>query len=283
MKILVCGGDARQLYAAKRLCGDGFDIIYALTKEENDGEDAFSAKIRAADAVLLPLPAFRAGLLNAPDASVRLDGCETAALLRDAKTVIGGILPPALTRSFAAASVDFYDYYKDPEFTMKNALLTAEGVLGLLITETPRAVNGANYLVTGYGVCGRAVSRLLTTVGANVTVAARKPGARMQAEADGCRAIGFDAVPLSAARFDAVINTVPARVFGEAAIGALPRDAVILEIASAPFGVDFEAAAKENIRVIKAPGLPGRVAPDSAGRIIAACAEKYLNKRGETI
>ena len=58
----------------------------------------------------------------------------------------------------------------------------------------------------------------------------------------------------------------------------LKKDALLLEIASAPFGVDFEAAAKENIRVIKAPGIPGRFAADSAGQIIASCAEKYLRQ-----
>ncbi len=279
MKILVCGGDARQLYAAKALREDGFDIFYALTEGESDDIPSFAEKIRAADAALLPLPVFRAGFLNAPASSLRLDIGAAAALLRDARVVIGGILPPALTQSPEVRAVAFCDYYRDADFTLKNAELTAEGVLGLLIAHTPRAVRGASYLITGYGASGKAIARLLKTVGASVTVAARKKEARESARADGCAAIPF-ASPVSAApQVGAVINTVPARVIGADALGALPSDALLLEISSAPFGIDFEAAAEKNLRVIKAPGIPGRVAADSAGRIIAACAEKYLNKK----
>lgn len=278
MKILVCGGDARQLYAAKKLRGDGYDISFALTDGGNDEETAFAGKIEDADAVLLPLPAFRAGLFNAPASSLRLGIAELAALLRNAKIVIGGILPPALTDAPDVRGVGFFDYYPDPAFTLPNALLTAEGVLGILISQTPRAVRNAEYLIAGYGCCGRATARSLAAAGARVTVAARREDARESAEADGCFSSSFEDLPSIASRFDAVVNTVPAPVIGADVICRLKKDALLLEIASAPFGVDFEAAAKENIRVIKAPGIPGRFAADSAGQIIASCAEKYLRQ-----
>ena len=52
--------------------------------------------------------------------------------------------------------------------------------------------------------------------------------------------------------------------------------AVAAEIASKPFGIDFEAAAKKNIKVIRAPSLPGRFLPKEAGEAIAKTVESLL-------
>ena len=43
---------------------------------------------------------------------------------------------------------------------------------------------------------------------------------------------------------------------------------MIVDLASKPGGVDFEAARKMGIKVIWALSLPGKVAPDTAGDII---------------
>ena len=41
-----------------------------------------------------------------------------------------------------------------------------------------------------------------------------------------------------------------------------------IELASAPGGLDADAAACSALRVIRAPGLPGRVAPVTAAAIL---------------
>lgn len=47
------------------------------------------------------------------------------------------------------------------------------------------------------------------------------------------------------------------------------KDAVIIDIASIPGGTDFEYAELLGIKAQLAPGLPGMVAPKSAGKILA--------------
>jgi len=47
------------------------------------------------------------------------------------------------------------------------------------------------------------------------------------------------------------------------------RDAVIVDLASIPGGTDFEYAQMLGIKALLAPGLPGIVAPKTAGRILA--------------
>ena len=44
---------------------------------------------------------------------------------------------------------------------------------------------------------------------------------------------------------------------------------MIIEIASAPFGTDFDCASEYGINTIKAGSLPGRISPETAGKIIS--------------
>ena len=52
-------------------------------------------------------------------------------------------------------------------------------------------------------------------------------------------------------------------------LGLLNKDALILDLASAPYGTDFEAAKELGIKAMTAPGLPGKTAPKTAGKLIA--------------
>ena len=66
--------------------------------------------------------------------------------------------------------------------------------------------------------------------------------------------------------FDAVINTAPAMVIPS--MEALKKSCLLLELASAPGGIDRERAEQLGLRCIAAPGLPGRYAPISAAGLI---------------
>ncbi|MCT9846916.1 hypothetical protein N7563_22945, partial [Leclercia adecarboxylata ATCC 23216 = NBRC 102595] len=48
-----------------------------------------------------------------------------------------------------------------------------------------------------------------------------------------------------------------------------PTHALIIDLASKPGGTDFRYAEKRGIKAILAPGLPGIVAPKTAGQIVA--------------
>lgn len=61
-----------------------------------------------------------------------------------------------------------------------------------------------------------------------------------------------------------MINTVPSLVLGAADLAELPADCLLLDLASKPGGIDFDAAAALGRRAIWALSLPGKVAPVSA-------------------
>ena len=68
--------------------------------------------------------------------------------------------------------------------------------------------------------------------------------------------------------FDVIFNTVPALIFSRERLEKLEKSTLLIDLASRPGGVDFNAAAELQVKTIWALSLPGRVAPKSAGRKI---------------
>ena len=152
-----------------------------------------------------------------------------------------------------------------PGFVLGNAALTAEGAVGVLLEESERSLCGSRALVSGFGRIGRLLALKLKALGAQVTAAARRAESRAEAEALGCEALPFSALP---GGFDFVVNTAPARVLDESFLCLLPEDALLLELASAPGGYDRTLAEQLGLRCLSAPGLPGRSAPRSAAELM---------------
>ena len=114
---------------------------------------------------------------------------------------------------------------------------------------------------------------------AEVTVAARDVVKRTQAEMLGCRSMPFTELEAAAGKFDVICNTVPAKVVTESVLKKIQKDALILDLASKPGGINLEAAQKIGRRVIWALSLPGKTAPVTAGEIIAKTILHILEER----
>ena len=70
------------------------------------------------------------------------------------------------------------DYFAREELTIRNAIPTAEGCLGILLRQRKRTLWGSGVLVTGFGPVGQALGPRLAALGADVTIAARRPAQR---------------------------------------------------------------------------------------------------------
>lgn len=75
-----------------------------------------------------------------------------------------------------------------------------------------------------------------------------------------------------------VFSTPPAHVIGETELRRLDADAIVIDVASAPYGVDFEAAKRIGRRAWLEPKLPGRYCPYSAA---LALKKAVLRAEGE--
>ncbi len=133
--------------------------------------------------------------------------------------------------------------------------------------ELPVTINGARCLVAGYGRIGKVLARMLAALGAKVTVSARKPEDLAWIRLNGMRAVKTAEIRESG-QYDVIFNTVPSVIFDAQTLSLVAEDALVIDLASAPYGVDFEAAKRLNVKTILATGLPGKVAPQTAGIII---------------
>ena len=265
MKVAVIGGDKRMLFAARAFLKDGcevsiagFDHLISLCDIRIAGAEEAAAW---ADMVVLPVRPVSSGCLSAPFSEQK---AEIGPLVRSFgdKPVFTGCADQI--RPFASGGV--YDYAAREDFTVRNAELTAEGAIGLILSEYEGSVYGSKILVLGYGRIGKVLSADLRAMGADVTVAARKLSDRAQAGIMGLTAVDY--MQIEYADYDIVYNTVPAKVLDVFAIGSMREDVYIVDLASAPGGVDFSAARDRGLSCVHALSLPGKTAPLAAGKII---------------
>ena len=78
--------------------------------------------------------------------------------------------------------------------------------------------------------------------------------------------------------YDIIFNTVPACVLDAQKLRRQSPDTLVIELASAPGGIDRATAAECGIRVIDAPSLPGKTAPKTAAEYIKEAVYNMLEE-----
>ncbi len=267
------GGDLRYVYLSGQLAADGYKVI-AVGFDNTDlppcvaGCTDAAQAIALSDCVILPMPVSTDGkTVAAPFSRLCIPLEQVYAALKEDQPVFGGSISEEIRAAFERRGVAVYDYLQREELSVRNAVPTAEGALQLAMEELPVTIDGARCLVTGYGRIAKVLSRQLTALGGNVTVAARKCADRAWATVHGCRAVHTDDL-VTLPTFDVVFNTVPTLLFDRRVLASLDRHTLLIDLASRPGGVDFNAAADLHIKTVWALSLPGRVAPKTAADII---------------
>ena len=273
MRFAVIGGDRRSAELAELLLRDGHRVrSFALEKAALPGEiprdGCLHSCVYGADCVLLPCPAERGGFLNAPLSAEVLDMAALVEALWPGQLLLGGRLSDRTVTAALRGKLQVADLLRRQELAVWNAALTAEGALGKLIANCPRALWGSRCLVLGWGRIGSLLALRLQALGAEVTAAARGRRDRAMAEALGCRAVDYGALEGLLGDFDFIVNTVPARVMNEGMLCLIRPDALLLELASPPGGFDRSLASNIGLQVLAAPGLPGETAPRSAAMLL---------------
>ncbi len=268
--VSVIGGDRRLIYTAKRFAALGLRVrTFGLPA---DGTERAGSLFEAADADILVcgLPFSKDGkTVFAPLTNEIIDIDDLRSVLKRGQTVFAGTPGEATAALLCSGGADVTDYYKDEALTLINAMLTAEALLGMLITALPCALTGTEIAIGGFGRIGGTLAEKLRLLGAEVTVFARSEARRVLAEATGVKALPFSAFRDRCGRYKALVNTVPAPVIGKVVLANLPADCLLIEAASAPYGIDAAAAKAQGLPYISASGLPGKYAPETAGEAIA--------------
>lgn len=268
--VCVIGGDKRQIYMGLSMIRDGYNVIfYAMDKCDLVEEDYSSLEqsVAKSDCVILPMPLSKDGKnLFTPLSDIKIPLDEKLCEVIKSKPIF--CTNSRLLKSTANYSDSYIaDYLDREELAVLNAVPTAEGAIEIAMRNHQKTINASNCLVAGYGRIGKILSRLLAALGANVTVSARKLNDLTWIRLNGHNAINTDDIARSG-RYDIIFNTIPSMVFDGKTLAKTAKNGLVIDLASAPGGVDFKAAEELCINAIHALSLPGKVAPVTAGEII---------------
>lgn len=275
IKICVLGGDSRMISAIRFMSKQNYSVsAFGNIETSNEATICNSLEKAISDATLivLPLPFSTDGIkLFAPLYNGEIKISDIISNLKKGQLIAGGKMSEDFCKKAMQKGCGIYDYYLSERLSVLNAIPTAEGAVAIAINETAKTIFGSKCVIAGYGRIGKILARLLKKMGADVTVLARSEQALTWAEADGCHALPFYCAKRHLNNKDIIFNTVPAKWMDKTIIDSTKTDSVIIDLASAPGGVDFEYAKAVSKKVIFALSLPGKVAPETSGNIIADC------------
>lgn len=266
-KILIAGGDMRQVYCARRL-SELYDIsITGFDKELVPSEIPFAPAADKAlfDCAVLPVPPLDAsGMISSPCFKGSLSPEDIKNIVSPGGIIFAGRSDRQLREAFR--EYEICDYMEREDLNLKNSIPTAEGAVQIALEELPVTLSGISVLIVGMGRIGRALAEILKGFGSDVTAAVHNAKGAANARIHGIKSVCTDKM---GSDYDLVFNTVPHIVFDRDLLRRFGEKTLFIDLASKPGGIDFDAAAEFGIKAIWALGLPGKTAPITSGEIIA--------------
>lgn len=168
---------------------------------------------------------------------------------------------PDLRATIIGGDLDFLgdipkrDLLQNMRYLAKNAAITAHCAICLAAQQLPDTFPDLPVLVIGWGRIGKCLAAQLKAAGCRVQVAARNEKDLAMLETLGYGAVPITELPAFSQKCRLLFNTVPAPV-----LQAEPSSCIKIDLAS--------IKGLEGSDVIWARGLPGKMAPEAAGRLM---------------
>jgi dipicolinate synthase subunit A len=284
MQIAVIGGDARQLEIIRKLTEldaklslVGFEQLdHAFTgavKEKVDEVD-FSH----VDSIILPVPGTNLeGHVETIFSNEKVVLIEEMLMKTPAHcTLYSGISNAYLTGITKKANRRLVQLFERDDVAIYNSIPTVEGTIMMAIQHTDFTIHGSRVTVLGLGRVGMSVARTFQALGAKVKVGARKSEHLARISEMALEPFHLNNLEAEVKDVDILINTIPTVIVNATVISKMPAHTLIIDLASKPGGTDFRYAEKRGIKALLAPGLPGIVAPRTAGQILANVLSQLL-------
>jgi dipicolinate synthase subunit A len=287
MHVAVIGGDARQLEIIRKLVEldakvslIGFDQLdhgFTGANKEQISESLF----QEIDVIILPV----AGTNTEGEVDTIFSN-EKAILTQeliektpDHCVIYSGISNDYLNR--ITINRKLVKILERDDVAIYNSIPTVEGTIMMVIQHTDYTIHGSTVAVLGLGRTGMSVARAFAGLGAKVRVGARRSEHIARIAEMGLTPFHMHELEDVMKDVDICINTIPHLVITAEVISKMPSHSLIVDLASRPGGTDFRYAEKRGIKAMLAPGLPGVVAPKTAGKILAGVLAQLLGEEWE--
>ena len=189
-------------------------------------------------------------------------------ILNSNQIIWGGLFPDYITDFCHHHGIYCYDFMENDAVAIYNSIATAEGAICEAIKKSDKNLHNANCLVVGYGRCGKTLAHKLSGLNANVTICSTKDSHISEAYTFGYQVEKTSSLSHIVQNFDYIFNTAPKILFTKEVIANLNSQCIYLELASVPYGIDFNEAKTQNKKAFLCPGLPGIYSPESCAQIL---------------
>lgn len=258
MKVHVLGRDNRSNYLRKLYSKD------VVTIEESE-------------IVFCPIP-FTRDNINVNEADIKID--ELMKIVKE-KLLVTGSLNEKIITKFNENKINYLDILEFEEFSILNAEATSEGAIKKALDMSNNTLNDLKILILGFGRIGKCLAHNLTGFTSNIYVEARK-----EKDIAFIKTMGYNEVDLSdldnyLGEMDIIFNTIPSVILDKNRLDKLKKSVCIIDLASAPGGVDFEYSKNKGINTCWYLGVPSKDFPESAAKYIKSTMDKVL--RGDKL
>lgn len=287
----VIGGDVRQVYLAEELAQHTNRICcFALCSSPNERHCSSVSSVyeaasltescSASPCIVCPIPFSRNGpFLNQSAFDENLSIYQLLSNLRPGQSFFAGCIPDDFKTTAEEIGVHIFDLMSDPSLSLFNTIATAEGAICEAIKRSPINLHQSSCAILGYGRCGRTLSHYLKGMFCNIYVASIQAEECAQAALIADKTGTLQNFGSCVGEFDFIFNTIPSMVVPSRLLEKMKSSVTIIDIASAPGGVDFTAARELGISAVLCPGLPGKYAPVSSARAVKETIEKIKDSK----
>ena len=275
-RYLVLGGDLRNVKLAGMLADDG-NRVYSFGQDRSDEilddgriEKCTSLKtaMEKAQVIIGPVPfSSNEDFINAPFAHDKIM-IDDLMKTNKGKIFISGSIKDNLRKQLDEKYMEVIDIIKRDDLAILNTIATAEGTIEVAIKNTDKILQGSRVLILGFGRVGKIVANKFSKMSAIVTCAARKVSDLAWIKAYGYNSLNINDMLYDLKEFDIIINTVPQTILRERELKHIDAEALIIDLASSPGGIDGKIAKSMGLNFIWALALPGRIAPSSSAKFI---------------
>jgi dipicolinate synthase subunit A len=285
VKIAVLGGDERELILVSELVTLGATVTVVGCPRERLKHGAFISRsvedgLSGAEVAILPMVGTDIrGHIRAVYTEERLQLTQKAlqGMAKPAMLIIGSARP-FLKEWTDKLGITLIETGEMDDVAILNSIPTAEGAIQIAMQEMKTTIHSSRAMVLGFGRVGTTLGRTLKALGAVVSVASNNQGELARAYEMGCHRVPLSELADNLNQIDVVFNTIPASVLTSEILRRMNPDTLIIDLATAPGGTDFGAANEYGIKALLAPGLPGKVAPIMAGRVLAEVVPRLIEK-----
>lgn len=269
----VIGGDMRQVYLTQLLAEENKTVCCsALCTTDTSGYAAsvpLETALGSSAHIIGPIPLSKdGGFFHQSGLKKNIPLKQLFTLLKPGQRFSAGCIPEDIRREALEKGVCVSDFMQDAALAHFNTIATAEGVICEAIKSSPVNLHKSCCAVLGYGKCGRILADDLKRMFCYVTVAASFEEELAQAAVYADETLRLESFLLRINKYDFIFNTIPNITLTRKALSRVKPSAVILDIASAPGGIELTAAKELSVNARSCPGLPGKYAPLSSARAI---------------